>query len=321
MNEHLLTGMDAQNPLALLAALGLLRVLEEVREDEEARPRLAFRDEGRPVPVLHSERSLAEIYKTVLKDAKSKAGQVALGLAYDAEGKLTEPDAKGAVTDLRPDPEKGARPFLEQLVKKRVDRRSVDLAASFFSELVADNSGKTKPTALYFTSGQQKFLTMVKELREGLTQEHLEEALLGPWRSEAPLPSMSWDSTMSRQYALRATDPSGEKRGSVAGANWLAVIGLVFFPVQRQRGQLVTAGVRGGWEGALAWPVWSAPCTCAEVACLLRGNARELTLAQRQALGIWQVYEAQINRFGQGYGSFSPAAVVNPRKEREAAKV
>lgn len=314
MNEHLLIGMDAQNPLAFLAALGLLRVLEEVREDEEARPRLAFRDEGKPVPVLHSERSLAEIYKAVLKDAKSKAGQVTLGLAYDAEGKLTEPDAKGAVADLRPSPQ-GARQFLEGLHGKRVDRRSVDLAAAFFSELVQDNGGKTKPTALYFTSGQQKFLTMVNELREGLTQEHLEEALLGPWRSDAPLPSMSWDSTMSRQYALRATDPSGEKRGSVAGANWLAVIGLVFFPVQVQRGALVTTGVRGTWnDGALAWPVWSEPCTCDEVACLLRGNARKLTLGQRQALGIWQVYEAKINRFGQGYGSFSPAAVVNPHK-------
>jgi hypothetical protein len=38
------------------------------------------------------------------------------------------------------------------------DRSTSDIAASFFFELVQDNNGKTKPTALHFTAGQQPFL-------------------------------------------------------------------------------------------------------------------------------------------------------------------
>ena len=48
-----LTGLDAQNPLAFLAALGLLRLLDDhalrVKLD---RPRLAFEDRGQQQPML-----------------------------------------------------------------------------------------------------------------------------------------------------------------------------------------------------------------------------------------------------------------------------
>ncbi len=94
-----------------------------------------------------------------------------------------------------------------------------------------DNNGNTKPTAFHFTAGQQTFLDMVDELRTGITAAHLREALDGPWLNRSQLPSLTWDSSVARLYALRAGNPSKEKRGSVPGANWLAVIGLSYFPV------------------------------------------------------------------------------------------
>lgn len=313
MKDLELTGLNGQNPLAFLAALGLLRVLDEQLAERKGstRPRLAFAEEGR-VAVLRSALTLDEIYELVLKDAAGRLGAAALALAYDDEGKLVDPDGEDAIADLKPDPDEAAR-YLRSLLNK--DRRSLDLGAAFFSELVKDNNGNTKPTALHFTAGQQKFLEMVTELRRSLQRAHLEEALLGPWRGLDALPSLSWDSTVARLYALRAVNPSSEKRGSVAGANWLAVIGLSYFPVNVRRGRLVTTGVVGGWkDGAFSWPVWSPPSTRLEVASLLRGDVGQLSRKEREAMGITQVFRSAITRSDQGgYGAFSPAEVVLPR--------
>lgn len=317
MNDLALTGLDGQNPLAFFAALGLLRVLEERTSGSKKKPqpRLRFVDDGRQTPHLQTHLSFEEVCGLVLEDAESRCGVAALELAYDEEGELARPDAEGAIADLKPRPE-AARRFLESLHGR--DRRSLDLGAAFFSELVEDNNGNMKPTALHFTAGQQKFLEMVSELRKSLQKAHLEEALLGPWRGMDPLPSMSWDSTVARLYALRAVNPSSEKRGSVAGANWLAVIGLSYFPVNVRRARLITTGVVGGWKDSFFhWPVWSEPSTHLEVRSLLRGDLRQLRRHEREALGVTQVFRSAITRSDQGgYGAFAPAEVVLPRSEQ-----
>jgi hypothetical protein len=316
VKELELTGLDGQNPLGFLAALGLLRVLDEQLAERRgaAPPRLAFAEEGR-VAVLRSALSIEEVYELVLKDAASRCGAAALALAYDDQGELVEPEDEDAIADLKPSPE-AATAYLKSLLTK--ERRSQDLGAAFFSELGKDNNGNTKPTALHFTAGQQKFLEMVAELRRSLQRAHLEEALLGPWRGLDALPSLSWDSSVARLYALRAVNPSSEKRGSVAGANWLAVIGLSYYPVNLRGGRLVTTGVVGGWkDSALSWPVWSPPSTRLEVASLLRGEVGQLSRKEREAMGITQVFRSAITRSDQGgYGAFSPAEVVLPREQR-----
>jgi hypothetical protein len=312
MSDLALTGLDGQNPLAFFAALGLLRVLDERIPATKPRPRLFFIDDGRQTAHLQTKLSFDEVCGLVLEDAAGRYGAAALTLAYDKEGQLVSADGEDAIADLKPSREAAAA-FLESL--HGMDRRSADLGAAFFSELGQDNNGNTKPTALHFTAGQQKFLEMVSELRTSLQLAHLEEALRGPWRGLDPLPSLSWDSTVARLYALRAVNPSSEKRGSVAGANWLAVIGLSYFPVNVRKGRLVTTGVVGGWKDSVFhWPVWSAPCTRLEVASLLRGDITRLRRHEREAMGVTQVFRAAITRSDQGgYGAFSPAEAVLPR--------
>jgi hypothetical protein len=152
----------------------------------------------------------------------------------------------GANRDLKPPPAVAHDVLDEAAV---ADRSTADLAAACFSELVQDNNGNTRPTALHFTAGQQSFLKMVDELRRGVGPADLHEALLGPWTGRSTLPSLSWDATVARQYALRAGNPSYEKRGSIPAANWLGVIGLSFFPVTVLRRQLVTTRIMGRWKG------------------------------------------------------------------------
>lgn len=313
-DEHTieLPGLDAQNPLGFFAALGLLRVLDEhALQHDQARPRLAFSSGGAPIAVIRAHVAREGLAEVILADAAAQSASVTLALAYDADGQLCKPDAEGAKRDLKPSPA-AAREFLKRAAAS--SRRDADLAAGFFSELVQDHSGNTKPTALHFTAGQQTFLAMVEALRRGITAADVHEALLGPWRTESTLPSLSWDASGARNYALRASNPSGEKRGSVAAANWLAVHALGFLPVLPRQGRLQTTGARGGWkDGAFAWPVWSAPATLPVVRSLLREDPRLLGSAARSALGIDVVFESGILRSDQGgYGSFTPADVVVP---------
>ena len=308
MTELLTPGLDGQNPLAFLAALGLLRVLTD---DASARgvspPRLAFSNEA--LAVLTTDLDLDAIIAQVLDDAVRQECNAALALAYTKAGARVPRDHPEAMCDLKP---------TKEIARELLDRcacggaREASLAAAWFSELAQDRGGNTKPTAFHFTAGQQAFLDMVETLRRQVTASDVREALDGPWLNTSQLPSLSWDATVSRNYALRAGDPSKEKRGSIPAANWLGVIALEFFPVVADRGRLVTTAVVGGWkDSSFYWPLWSAATTANAVASLLRVDARSWSAEERAALGISRVHSSKISRSDQGgYGSFAPADVV-----------
>jgi len=307
-------GLEANNPLGFLAALGLLRVLDDGAAAAGARrPRLGFVDDGSFVAAVDTAHTRDEIIELVLRDAAAQADNRALQLAYDPAGAAATPGSKAAIRDLKPPPAV-ARDLLDHAAAAAP--RTASLAAAWFSELVVDNNGNTKPTAFHFTAGQQAFLEMVEQLRTGITAAHLREALDGPWLNTAQLPSLSWDASVTRLYALRAGNPSKEKRGSVPGANWLAVLGLSYFPVVARGSRLVTTGVTGGWkDGAFTWPVWSAAAEATTVASLLRLDPTAWTQPQRRAYGVETVFRSRIQRSDQGgYGSFAPAAVVPPAR-------
>lgn len=315
MKPILLGGLDAQNPLAYLAALGLLRVLDEdARARRAGRPTLAFAQEG-ATAIITTDLSCDAVVETVLKDAQAQEANVVLGLAYTDAGERVGRAHPDGAQDLKPPP-----PIARALLAEAAlaDRRTADLAASVFSELVQDNNGNTKPTGLHFTAGQQAFLKMAEQLRAGIEAADVEEALWGPWTNSSSLPSLSWDASATRAYALRANNPSGEKRGSVPAANWLGLMALSFFPVVVRRGRLQTTAIRGGWKDSeFSWPLWSASVGVAVISSLLRVSARTWDAAERRAQGISMVLSSRISRSDQGgYGSFSPAEVVPPAAAR-----
>jgi hypothetical protein len=312
MTALVLTGLEAHNPLGFMAALGLLRVLSyQAAVDGAVAPRLGFLDQGALVAAVVTPYTLEQIIDIVLRDAAAQADNRALQFAYNEMGAVVTPGAAGAIQDLKPPPA-AARVLLDHAAT--AGRRTEALAAAWFSELVPDNKGNTKPTAFHFTAGQQAFLAMVEDLRRGITATDLREALLGPWSNTSALPSLSWDASVARLYALRAGNPSKERRGSVPGANWLAVLGLEFFPVAVRGSRLVTTCVSGGWkDSAFTWPVWSAPAEASAISSLLRLSFSEWTQSQRAAFGIDTIFSCRILRSDQGgYGTFAPAAVVPP---------
>jgi hypothetical protein len=313
-----LRGLDASNPLAFLASLGLLRVLDFQFAGEAAdRPRLSFVEEGRWHPSVEPAGSVEELVDAVINDLPSWSDEPALALAYTKgkDGERRAAGDKGAVADLKP-PNAVMREYLDEMAERAVSgfRRSADVAAAFGTDVALDNQGMTKPTAFHFTAGQQTFLKMAAELREGLRPEHVVEALAGPWKGVGKLPSFSWDATAARIYALRATNPSDEKRGSVPGAEWLALLGLSFLPVfPKGVSHPRTTAVTGGWKnGAFTWPVWTIPATAPVVMALLAlGDLASATPAEREARGIAVGFRSGIGRKDQGgYGFFNPAEVV-----------
>lgn len=316
-----LTGLDGGEPLGFLAALGVLRVVDDRRATGTDRPRLRFADEGVQVPELLGPPSIDTVVETILQDAALLAESVPLSFAYDEAGERCDVDHPGAARDLKPAPA-AAR----ELLKASADasRIDADLATALLSDVARDKSrGRAKPTAFHFTAGQQAFLGMAESLRRGIDAVDCTEALCGPWRRESSLPSMGWDTADLREYALRASNPSKEKRGSVAAAHWLGIRALGFFPVHARGRDIVTAAVHGRWfDGVFAWPLWNAALTVPVVTQLLQQDVVSWSAQQRAARRVQQVLGARINR-ARKYGTFSPARVLLPGEHpgRTAASV
>lgn len=317
------TGLDGANPLAFFAALGVLRILDaQAQKQGNPTPRLSWVDEGRWRPCFYGPQSLQDIVNAVLIDMPSWDEGLILGFAYTSGGERTTPDAAGAIRDLKPTPVL-ARNWLEEIAEQAAagNRGCADTVAALVTDTAVDGKGNTKPSTFHFTAGKQLFLKMVGELRQGLKQEDFVEALCGPWRGRSKLPSLSWDSTVARIYALRASDPSDEKRGSIPGADWLAFNGLALLPVVPRGKKILTTGVTGGWKnGVFTWPVWRVPATLRSIRSLLSWHAIAPPLQEdrnntwREQLrirGVAAVFRSAITRSEQGgYGGFSPAEVV-----------
>lgn len=307
----LLTGLDASNPLGFIAALGVLRLLtDEVPPGQESPYRLSWHDDGRWLAQLHGYDNAEMLIKRLYAHLTSWVDERALTLAYGEDGELVSPQAPNAVFDLKPRPS-AFRIFCNQVANEAAPgrMRSARLVAAYGSELVTDNNGNLKPTALHFTAGQQRFLDMVRQLHAQLTIDDFREALFGPWRNESKLPSLSWNASAPRTYAYRATNPSGEKRGSVPAADWLAFCALGFFPVSADKGRLTTAAICGGWKNSvMTWPVWEVPISAQAVRSLLVLSLSSISKSGLSAAGITGIYRASILRSDQGgYGSFTPA--------------
>jgi hypothetical protein len=118
--------------------------------------------------------------------------------------------------------------------------------------------------------------------------------------------------TSSRDYALRATDPSTDKKLGVPGADWLAVRGLTFLPTFPRGSRVMTTGCVGGWkDGRFRWPLWTVSLTAPVIRSVLCQDVEAMAKHERGARGVGVVFSSGIRRSDQGgYGSFQPASVV-----------
>ncbi len=326
-----LTGLDGANPLAFLAALGVLAVVDAAAPGS----RLSWKNEGRWRPVLTSALGREALLACLVADLRTWDDDPAVALSYEkaakdgpkkkaAEAKIAR-DLKPTVTRFRAyllglidaaDQATAADGFL------RGARRPLDYASAFGTDVAVDGNGNVKPTALHFTTGQQEFLKAVLDLIDpvdGVNAADLEEAVFGPWLYTRELPVLLWDSSSSRDYALRADNPSKNKKTGVPGADWLAFRGLAFVSVAPVGSEIQTAGCSGGrkFGGAFTWALWRGELSVNGVRSLMTlADPADLSAHARRIRGIDVVMRSAIKRSDHGYGSFLPADVRPPPAKR-----
>lgn len=321
-----LTGLDARDPLAYLAALGcLLAASSRCRVQGLEPPRMSFELGARLGPTLHGcAQTRDALLDWLVADLDELAGRGEL--ERDPFLDFTYPDDKGkAVRDLKPPPEL-FRAFGEELVERGDvhERRSLDWAAATLTDVATDLSGNAKPFALHFTAGQQRFLNVAAELLDGaggnraqrpVDRDDLDAAVFGPWAGDRELKVFSWSPCQDRAYALRALDPSGDTKLGDPGVDWLALRGIAMLSSAPVADKIGTSGVHGGWKtGMFSYPVWSAALDVDAVRSLLRHPCMrdveeigEASAVARRTLprGV-EVLSCRITRSEQGgYGAFS----------------
>src|ERR1700733_3981412 len=303
MNDVDLPALSGANPVGFLAALGVLDAAFATHPDASLR----WTDELVPHAVLGGTGGLDLVLDVLDQDRAEWAVSTALHFPPDSP-----------LNDAKPDGRLLRRWFEAAADKAGAPQHDVDLLCAMVAEGAFDGNQKAKPTHLHFMAGQQQFLEMARTLASSVDRERLREALCGPWVYDSPLPSFSWDARGERIYAVRATNPSKEKRLGVPGADCLAFRGLLFYPVTRTvNGSLRTTACDSQWKrSAFRWPLWSVPGRRDAVRSLvadrtLISDGARLRAEVLDARGIFSVLRAPIRRTDQGgYGSFGSPEVL-----------
>jgi hypothetical protein len=303
-----LLALRADNPIAFLAALGALRILDGIRPTWK--PRLQWTHQGSWIP------QLSVIGAESLNDI---CGAVATKLANRAAApEFNWADVIAVAPELY---HAKAEAGIEAATASK--RETVDFFAAFAAEGATSNSGDLKPTELCMTSGQMKFLKEIRAITLALVAapkggeaplpERIQAALGGPWHYHDDQHSLGWDPTNEPVHALGAYDPSGDgKQTSVRELVYLAAEALSLFPVFSRFGRLRTTAFhpderRRSW---FHWPVWEPELSLRSIRSLLQ--LEELANPSKnesklRARGICAVYRSRRHEFGKGYAIFRPA--------------
>lgn len=289
----LLRGLDGANPLAFLAALGTLRVLTLASHDSK-QPRMAWRVErGGWRPLLTDtpaadERKLSELVFYACKRFEP------------AEHLPKSDDLNVSAQDYRAYAEFAAD------AASRGEFTPAEFAAALACDAIVNGDGTVQDTALRTMSGagHQHFLRIMRNLIAQTSESHLYKVLFASWRYDDPVRNMTlrWDPSDDSRYALRWSDPSGDRerqyRGAMWGANRLAIEGLPLLPVMPTLRQLKTVGFRtAGARGTFwTWPIWETPIALDSLRSLLALNELQSDPPPREILrarGIIEIFRSQ----------------------------
>jgi hypothetical protein len=300
MSGLILSGIDASNPLAYLAALGGFRVLSGVRA--EARLQWVLRESWQPellgVPDLDAA-GLCELLRNRRPPVE---------LLAELGKNITVPAS-------------AFRDFVRKAAAGgcKDNHAAADFAAAFGSEAcVEEKKDRIQYTLFCFItgSGHQDFLETMASLAQKTSSEQLREALFETWKHADKGLSFRWDPAEAREYALRWDNPGPEGVWTSWGANRLAVEALPLFPAHPRHGLRTTGFETRSKVDEFTWPVWTAPVSCDTVRSLVGLYELQEERPDRQLLreiGIGEVYRAQRIRIGAGANfkvSFRPARAV-----------
>ena len=302
MSEFILKGLDGSNPLGFLAAVGTMRVVTAAWPTGRIgmswkqfsggwRPRLIIGYD------LNENRFLEQLEKKLAEMREHFAFSFAQDLAIQSD------EFRSVVDKAR-------------CSATAQDHILLDFLVAFGSEAIADEKGIISDTAFRTMSGagHQHFIGFMQQLAKETELDHLRSTLFEVWEYRDDKPSMRWDPSDDRRYALRWGEPSGDPIKTVRGANRLAVEALPLFPTMPMGRRLETTGFsqNRGHGVYWSWPIWE-PSICLDVLrsmlALSELQVRSPDRDKLQSMGIVEIFRCQ--RITQGkYRNFTPAIPV-----------
>ena len=218
----ILTGLRPENPVAVMAAYGVLRLLPGARlRWAGTHPELEYAGD----PIADLAEQLPE---------RLKAPEVTL---------LDDPREKHILAAG------GYQALAEQMPHE------------WLSAYAAESPEGIAHTRLLLFSGNHKFVMAARELMGTLAKQdvkqRLHEALLGPWRYDAKAQAWGWDAASRDDTAAMAGAPSAKDKLGVPGAYWLAWESLPLWPMingrtvghQKRSWSYPTCAEWLGWDG------------------------------------------------------------------------
>ena len=307
MNKIPLPGLDGRSPMGVMAAYGLLRLTTLMAPDEP--PKLCW-DKVARTAELHMSVG-CESLETILKKA----------LEYRLNSKvLTLGD------DIKLSPEEYREWVLECLSdtsdSQYGDDDLIEFMPAFGSDQITQSvKNAIKTTSFHMTAGQQRFLSMVRELVQALGEDEvfstkLNETLFEPWAYRDKVHSMGWNPAGERTHAYQQEAPSKSKAKGLMLAVWLAFEALPLFPCMTMGKKLRTSAFAGfGRKQFFHWPLWCDPISLMAVKTLANHMGREMDkAADMPVAGLYELYSSRRMLLGdKGFSVFKPSVMVNLR--------
>lgn len=308
-----LTGLNGNNPLAFLAALGAFRTAQQLANSEIRLSWTALKNSW--YPVLQGEDDCLadkEFFSKITCDSLNwcnPAFNIGKNLSLPAERfRDVTADAlttwfNGAILDF------------------------IAFVTAFGSESRISDNGGTEDTAFRFLRHFSKetdkkgnktapgFLDIVRELVTTTTQANLSEALFGPWKFNNIQCSFRWDPDDDRRYALRWDEPSGDPARNVRGANRLAIEGLPLYPTMPTGKSLETTGFKGHASSSMfwTWPIWTPPIpldVCRSLLAHAEIQKENPAMEKLNSIGVVAVLRSKRIIPDKYYKNFAPAAII-----------
>lgn len=295
----ILNGIDSNNPLGFLSALGAAVLSGSFYRDTRFYWCL---DSGAWRPTLlgcETDRTrFIEQLLSTMEAASMEPFEIDNKLPFSVE--LFEAHTKKA-----------------QRTASQTNRRLADFLAAFGSEVNPEKGVFRDSRFRMVRSGDsagQGLPAYARAIRDATDHNALERALFISWDYQDDGFSLRWDPIEDQRYALRWRDPSKSNLkdgpGTMVGANSLAIEALQWYPTMYQGNWLATTGFHRNSDNEVwfTWPIWDCPISLDAVRSLLSLPDLHSTQPPRTELakrGIVEVYRSQRIQQNQYYSNFT----------------
>ncbi len=293
MTKVEMPALDGRSPLGFLAALGLLRVLDEAGVSPLW---LSFSRESAATELHSPLASIDSVAGKLHEVVSADAGAVVLGL---------DPGFPAPAGQRGGDPMRQPRNSFRKLL---ADVRATDAKAAaewmpcLFTDLAVDSQGRAELTPFCAPSGKQNLHTFFeKPLSKVRSDPEVLREALTMWRRVEGFTGEYFDHRVINSAADDPQGRAGAERG-VPGATWLATMAIPLLRLTGD-GRRIDAVLwhRVAGRQVMIWPLWHQPLDLPAVKvmiehpCLKPAGGQNLAVRSEAwpALKIFAVYGAE----------------------------